>query len=85
MKSLTLWLSLIIVVAGIGLFTWSKNTGASSDAPAKAAEDTKTIEMYNGDTVEWTKAELKEQLSDIQYKVTQQDGTEKAFEECVLG
>ncbi|WP_202410612.1 MULTISPECIES: peptide-methionine (R)-S-oxide reductase MsrB [Halobacillus] len=80
MKSLSLWLSLIIVVAGIGLFTWSKNTGASSDAPAKAAEDTKTIEMYNGDTVEWTKAELKEQLSDIQYKVTQQDGTEKAFE-----
>ncbi|MBN8234586.1 peptide-methionine (R)-S-oxide reductase MsrB [Halobacillus kuroshimensis] len=80
MKSLSIWLSLIIVVAGVGLFTWSKNTGASSDPEKKASSGTKMIEMYNGDTVEWTKAQLKDQLSDIQYKVTQQDGTEKAFD-----
>ncbi|WP_319004439.1 peptide-methionine (R)-S-oxide reductase MsrB [Halobacillus litoralis] len=71
-------LILLLFIGGIGIFSYNKSSGESSEKDEKD-QTKKVIQMYKGKQVEYTKIELKEELSDIQYEVTQKDGTEKAF------
>ena len=58
-------------------------TGASQQAPSETGEasTTESASGFDPDTfVKPEQAALKSSLSDIQYKVTQEDGTERAFD-----
>lgn len=77
MNKMTALTIVVILTLGIsGFFIFNKITIASTTSNT---DDMKTINMYNEDPVDFTKEELKEKLSEIQFKVTQKDGTEKAF------
>ncbi|WP_371933346.1 peptide-methionine (R)-S-oxide reductase MsrB [Halobacillus litoralis] len=68
----------ILLLLSVGvLFFFNKNSGAST---TNDSEDGKRVEVYKGEVVEYSEEDLKSKLTDIQYEVTQQDGTEKAFD-----
>lgn len=73
MAALTILILLALVVSGT--FIFYENSDASSDEKSNG----KIVTMYDGKEKEYKDAELKELLSDIQYEVTQQDGTEPSF------
>ncbi|MBX0356315.1 peptide-methionine (R)-S-oxide reductase MsrB [Halobacillus sp. Nhm2S1] len=78
MRKMTTFAITLVLLLSVGvLFFFNKNSGASTSGDP---EDSKRVELYNGDVVEYSQQELKNKLSDIQYEVTQKDGTEKAFD-----
>ncbi|REJ09638.1 peptide-methionine (R)-S-oxide reductase MsrB [Halobacillus trueperi] len=78
MKKMTAGAITILLLLSVGvLFFFNKNSGASTTIDSEGA---KRIELYNGEIVEYSQQDLKTKLTDIQYEVTQEDGTEKAFD-----
>ncbi|RDY68467.1 peptide-methionine (R)-S-oxide reductase [Halobacillus trueperi] len=78
MKKMTAGAITILLLLSVGvLFFFNKNSGASTTSES---EDAKRVELYNGEVVEYSDQDLKKKLTDIQYEVTQEDGTEKAFD-----
>ncbi|RWZ60355.1 peptide-methionine (R)-S-oxide reductase [Halobacillus fulvus] len=77
MKKPMLWITVIVGVCIIALGPWAMNRLSGQSTTADQAL---TIQTFNGEEVTYTQQQLKEKLSPIQYKVTQEDGTEKAFD-----
>ncbi|WP_303047429.1 peptide-methionine (R)-S-oxide reductase MsrB [Halobacillus salinus] len=79
MKKPMIWIGVLLIVLILAIAPWTVNrlSGESKDS---SDSDTKTIETYQGETETYTNSDLKSKLTPIQYKVTQEDGTEKAFE-----
>lgn len=67
-----------ILVLGILLFVGVKEL--RSMETNKEVMETATVEKPFWEKKDWGEAKSKENLGDIAYKVTQKDGTEKAFE-----
>ncbi|MBN9652980.1 peptide-methionine (R)-S-oxide reductase MsrB [Halobacillus sp. GSS1] len=78
MKKMTAVAISVLLLVSVGvLFFFNKNSGASTTS---VSETGKRVEIYNGEVVEYSEQQLKSKLTDIQYEVTQEDGTEKAFD-----
>ncbi|GEN54012.1 peptide-methionine (R)-S-oxide reductase MsrB [Halobacillus faecis] len=78
MKKMTAIAITLLFLISVGvLFFFNKNSGASTTSNS---EDVKRVELYNGEVVDYSQHDLKSKLTDIQYEVTQEDGTEKAFD-----
>ncbi|WP_394217318.1 peptide-methionine (R)-S-oxide reductase MsrB [Halobacillus trueperi] len=78
MKKMTaIAISLLLLLTVGVLFFFNKNSGASTISDSEGG---KRVELYNGEIVEYSQQDLKSKLTEIQYEVTQEDGTEKAFD-----
>ncbi|ARI77348.1 peptide-methionine (R)-S-oxide reductase MsrB [Halobacillus mangrovi] len=73
-----LYLFGIALLAVVGTLTFTRLSGEGKED--MEGTNKLTVKKYNGDEVTYTDQDLKKMLSPVQYKITQNDGTEKAFE-----
>ncbi|WP_318247282.1 peptide-methionine (R)-S-oxide reductase MsrB [Halobacillus litoralis] len=79
MRKSMLWLTVVAAVLLVVIAPWTVNR-LSGESAGSTSSDSLTVQTHDGESKTYTQKELKEMLTDIQYKVTQQDGTEKAFD-----
>ncbi|MBA2173971.1 peptide-methionine (R)-S-oxide reductase MsrB [Halobacillus locisalis] len=78
MRKPMMWAGILFVAIAVAIAPWAFNR-LSGESTSSSPSDRLIVETYGGETKTFTNNELKDQLTDIQYKVTQQDGTEKAY------
>ncbi|WP_241655913.1 peptide-methionine (R)-S-oxide reductase MsrB [Halobacillus litoralis] len=75
MKKIVIWTLSIIIIFGLSAgFAYYNGLGAASKE-----NKMKVVQMYNGEEKAYSEQELKDLLTKTQYDVTQNDGTEPAF------
>ncbi|MFZ0474974.1 MAG: peptide-methionine (R)-S-oxide reductase MsrB [Halobacillus sp.] len=80
MKKKVLYGMLFVLIGSLITVSVASGHLSGQEKHQNEEEGDLTVTNYNGETVTYSKKELKDMLTSVQYKVTQKDGTERAFE-----